>query len=187
MSVDSDEEDGKADSRTTSRGQRYTLEHTKHRLGSKLVKRADALMHTANTVPGAQKDINQIINSCVSRKASKGEGVAIKARTVNKFSRHVIERKEDESNTVKGWFPLLARSTQAAKSSPSRPERLESLCIIKSMGSGMVSRTRSPAQTPSLRPRGRHGAGSAQGGIPGAGPVGCGGRDQRGCPLSRPG
>ena len=104
---ESDAEDGKPDSRKTSRGQRYTFEQNKHMFDQELVKRVELLMNPQTKLPGKQKEINQIINSCVSRRAQNGQGVAIKERTVTKVNSHTIEDREKEQIMGKGWFSIV--------------------------------------------------------------------------------
>ena len=52
---ESDAEDGKPDSRKTSRGQRYTFEQNKHMFDQELVKRAELLMDPKTKLAGKQK------------------------------------------------------------------------------------------------------------------------------------
>ncbi|CAK0794770.1 unnamed protein product [Prorocentrum cordatum] len=104
---DEDAEDGAADSRTTTRAQRHTFAKNRHLFDQALVAQFDKLMDTANKTVGKQAQINQIINSCVTRKAAGGVGVLIKTRSVKRFQRSMMRDENKETAHGLGWWSLV--------------------------------------------------------------------------------
>ena len=106
---DEDMPDGEVDTRSTTRGQRYTFVKNKTMFDPAMVKRFEFLMNPENRQKGKQAEINAIVNSCVARTAQNGSGVLVKAGTVAMVQSHYIKDEDIQAMDGLGWYSMVGQ------------------------------------------------------------------------------